>query len=70
MATQNNAFKEVEKLLQNIGEKIEELIAAGKGASADAQEEIQKRVEELKKKREELENDFYQKKSKGMSLYF
>ncbi len=62
MATKNKAVEEVEKLLQDIGARIEELIVKGKEASGEAKKEIDNKVGELKKKKRNLEKDFLNKK--------
>ncbi len=69
MTTKKGAFEEVESLLQDIGTKIEELIANGAEASGEAKVEIEKKIKELKKKKDSLENDFEKKKKEFEDKY-
>jgi Skp family chaperone for outer membrane proteins len=69
MASKNKAVEEVEKLLRDIGIKIDELIEKGKEASGEAKKEIEKKIEELKLNKEDLERDFQNKKTKFEQLY-
>jgi len=62
MATKSS-FEEVEKLLQEIGAKIEELIAKAAEASGDAKIEIEKKIKELRNKRDVMEKEFYKRKA-------
>lgn len=62
MDRKNKAVEEVEKLLQDIGAKIDELIEKGKEVSGEAKRDIDQHIAELKGKRENLERDFYSKK--------
>lgn len=50
--------KTVEDLFRDLGRKIDQLIERGKQSSEDAREELEKRVDEMRKNREKLENDF------------
>jgi|SRR5690606_5980041 len=69
MASKNKAVEEVEKLLHDIGIKIDELIEKGKEASGEAKKEIEKRIEEMKLKKEDLEKDFQKKKTEFEQMY-
>ncbi|AGA78054.1 hypothetical protein [Echinicola vietnamensis] len=62
MGTNNTSFDEVEKLLQEIGHKIEELIAKGAEMSGEAKVEVEKKVETLKKDKFSIEKEFYKRK--------
>ena len=62
MALKNKAVEEVEKLLQDIGNKIDDLIEKGKEASGEASKEIDKKIDELKIKKDNLERDFQNKR--------
>jgi|GEM_PF-1714000 len=64
MATKNKTVEEVEKLLKDIGYKIDELIEKGKKVSGEAGDEIDKKIEELKAKKWDLETDFEDMKRK------
>lgn len=50
--------KSVEELFRDLGRKIDELIEKGKQSSEGVREDLDKRVEEIKKNKEKLENDF------------
>ncbi len=69
MATKNTSFEEVEKLLQEIGHKIEELITKGAEMSGDAKVEVEKKVEELKKDRSSIEKEFQKRKKEFEEKY-
>ncbi|WP_200975780.1 hypothetical protein [Echinicola sp. 20G] len=58
MTTKKSSFEEVENLLQEIGHKIEELIAKGAEAGGEAKVEVEKKVKELRKDKESLEKEF------------
>lgn len=58
MANKNKTIEEVEKLLKDIGEKIDDLIEKGKKVSGEAGDEIDKKIDELKNKKWDLERDF------------
>lgn len=62
MDRKSKAVEEVEKLLQDIGAKIDELIEKGKEVSGEAKREIDQRIADLKDKKENLERDFYTRK--------
>ena len=64
MATRNKTIEEVEKLLKDIGEKIDELIEKGKKVSGEAGDEIDKKIEELRSKKWDLEQDIEEMKRK------
>ena len=61
MATKNS-FEEVEKLLQEVGAKIEELIAKAAEASGDAKIEIEKKIKDLKNNKDAMEREFHKRK--------
>jgi F0F1-type ATP synthase membrane subunit b/b' len=64
MATGKKTIEEVERLLKDIGEKIDELIEKGKKMSGEAGDEIDKKIDELKGKKWDLEQDFEEMKRK------
>jgi len=68
MATKNS-FEEVEKLLQEVGAKIEELIAKAAEASGDARVEIEKKIKELKINKEAMEREFHKRKASFEKSY-
>ena len=68
MATKNS-FEEVEKLLQEIGGKIEELIAKAAEASGDAKIEIEKKIKELRIKKEAMEKEFHKRRASFEKSY-
>lgn len=63
MTKSKNSFEEVEKLLQEIGTKIEELIAKAAEASGEAKIEIEKKIKELRKNKDAMEKEFYKRKA-------
>ncbi len=48
---------QLESVLADIGRKIDQLIAETKGATADVRGDIEKKAEELRKKRDKLEEE-------------
>lgn len=73
MEDQRSGISDIEKTLQEVGKKIEELIAKGTEAGGEVKEEIEKKIselrenkttleEELKKGKEMLEREFKEKK--------
>jgi len=53
-----NKDKTVEDLFRDLGRKIDHLIEKGKQSSEGARFDLDKRVEEIRKNKEKLENDF------------
>lgn len=64
MTKKNKTIEEVEKLLKDIGEKIDVLIEKGKKASGEAGDEIDQKIEELKRNKWNLENEIEELKRK------
>ncbi len=48
----------VEEILKEVGKKIDTLVEDMKGATDDVKEEVEKKIAELKVKKEKLEEDF------------
>jgi len=48
----------VEDLFRDLGKKIDQLIERGKMSSEDVREDLDKRMEEIRKNKEKLEEDF------------
>jgi Sec-independent protein translocase protein TatA len=48
----------VEEILKELGKKIDHLISETKDASSDVRDEVEKKIEELKVKKDKLEEDF------------
>lgn len=48
----------VEDLLQELGKKIDQLIVDGKKVKDDLRDEVEEKIQELKKKKETLEEEF------------
>ncbi|GGZ29528.1 hypothetical protein GCM10007049_23450 [Echinicola pacifica] len=69
MATNNKSFDEVEKLLQEIGNKIEELITKGAEMTGDAKVEVEKKIDELKGEKDGLEGEFKRRKREFEEKY-
>ena len=63
MAKKSSGFDEIEKMLQEIGSKIETLIEKGSQATGEASEEIEKKIQELRKNKDKLEKELRNKKS-------
>jgi len=64
MANKNRPLEEVEKLLKDIGEKIDELIEKGKKVSGEAGDEIDKKINDLKNNQWDLERDLQEMKAR------
>ncbi|NVK49230.1 MAG: hypothetical protein HWE09_05650 [Cyclobacteriaceae bacterium] len=64
MEKEKKGIQEIEKTLQEIGHKIEELIQKGADASADVREEIDKKIAALKENKTTLEEEL--RKGKAM----
>ncbi|WP_035074185.1 hypothetical protein [Anditalea andensis] len=64
-----NSFEEVEKLLQEVGAKIEELIAKAAEATGEAQIEIEKKIKDLNLNKESLEKEFQKRKQSFEKSY-
>ncbi|MDN3669599.1 hypothetical protein QWY93_09685 [Echinicola jeungdonensis] len=58
MANKKGSFDEVEKLLQEIGGKIEELIAKGAELGGEAKGEVERKIEELRQNKESIHQEF------------
>jgi hypothetical protein len=64
MEDQKSKIKEIEKVLKEIGNKIEELVKKGAEAGVDAVGEIDKKIQELRANKTTLEEEF--KKGKAL----
>lgn len=64
MKDQKSTVKDIENVLQEIGVKIEELIAKGAEAGSSAKDEIEKKITELKENKTTLEEEL--KKGKDL----
>lgn len=62
MERKSSGFDEIEKMLQEVGSKIEILIEKGTKATGEASEEIEKKIQELRLKKEKLEKELKEKK--------
>lgn len=69
MEKKNSGFDEIEKMLQEIGSKIEVLIEKGTKATGEASEEIEKKIKELHKSKEKLEKELHEKKARFEEKY-
>jgi len=63
MEKKRSGFDEIEKMLQEIGGKIDLLIEKGTRATGEVSEEIEKKIAELHSKKEKLEKELHEKKS-------
>lgn len=61
----NDTKGQVENILAELGKKIDLLIVETKHASADVREDVEKKIKELKKKKQKIEEDFETYKSKN-----
>lgn len=59
----NKSFDEVEKLLQEVGAKIEELIAKAAEATGDVKIDIENKIRDLKSKKDLTEKEYHKKRS-------
>lgn len=57
MEKQKSGIQDIEKTLQEVGKKIEELIAKGAEAGSDVKEEIEKKIADLKENKTSLEDE-------------
>jgi len=64
MEEQKSTVKEIEKVLKEIGNKIEELVKKGADAGMDVREEVENKIQELKENKTTLEEEL----KKGRSL--
>ncbi|SHN24490.1 hypothetical protein SAMN04488057_11371 [Cyclobacterium lianum] len=69
MEKKKSGFEEIEKMLQEIGNKIEVLIEKGTKATGEASDEIEKKIKELHKNKEKLEKELKEKKAKFEEQY-
>jgi low affinity Fe/Cu permease len=58
MEEQNSKIKEIDKVLKEIGNKIEELVKKGAEAGVDVVGEIEKKTQELRANKTTLEEEF------------
>lgn len=58
MAEKKSTTQDIEKVLKEIGDKIEELVKKGAEAGTDAKEEIDKKIKDLKENKTSLEAEF------------
>lgn len=63
MTKKANAFDDIETILQDIGSKIEVLIKKGAEASVELRDDIEEKIQQLKREKDSLEKDFEEKKS-------
>jgi DNA repair exonuclease SbcCD ATPase subunit len=69
MEKKNTGFDDIEKMLQEVGSKIETLIEKGTKVTGEASEEIEKKIKDLHKNKEKLEKEFQEKKAKFEEKY-
>ena len=60
----NEKSNKIEDLLRELGKKIDILIAEGKEAKDEVRDDIEKKIAELRKKKEQLEEDIRNYKQK------
>lgn len=56
---------QVENILAELGKKIDHLIVETKGAGKDVKKDLDIKIEDLKKKKEKIEEDFHAYKDKN-----
>jgi phage host-nuclease inhibitor protein Gam len=69
MDKKSTGFEEIEKMLQEVGSKIEVLIEKGTKATGEASEEVEKKIKDLRRNKEKLEKEFKEKKAKFEEKY-
>ena len=63
MTKKADAFDDIERILQDIGSKIEILIEKGAEASVGLRSDIEEKIQKLRSDKEKLEKEFEEKKS-------
>jgi ElaB/YqjD/DUF883 family membrane-anchored ribosome-binding protein len=58
MEEKKSTTQDIEKVLNEIGDKIEELVKKGAEAGSDAKDEIEKKINDLKENKTTLEAEF------------
>ncbi|PZX59717.1 hypothetical protein LV84_00926 [Algoriphagus ratkowskyi] len=58
MTEKKSTTQDIEKVLKEIGDKIEELVKKGADAGMDAKDEIEKKIKDLKDNKTTLEAEF------------
>lgn len=58
MQEKKSTAQDLEKVLKEIGDKIEELVKKGAEAGSDAKVEIEKKIQDLKENKTSLEAEF------------
>ena len=58
MEEKKSHTQDIEKVLKEIGDKIEELVQKGADAGLDAKEDIERKIQELKDNKTTLEAEF------------
>lgn len=58
MEEKKSTTQDIEKVLKEIGDKIEELVKKGADAGSDAKDEIEKKIKDLKENKTTLEAEF------------
>ncbi len=61
----NDTKGQVEGILAELGKKIDHLIVEAKGASKEVRDDVEDKIQELKKKKEKIEDDFFEYKEKN-----
>ena len=56
---------QVENILSELGKKIDHLIVEARDAKDEVREDVEKKIKELKTRKEKLENDFNEYKDKS-----
>ena len=56
---------QVEKILKELGKKIDELIVEAKGAKDDIRDEVEEKIKDLKKKKGKLDEEYQSFKEKN-----
>lgn len=61
----NDTKGQVENILSELGKKIDQLLEETKGASVEVRADVEKKIKDLKKKKEKIEEDFSSYKDKN-----
>ncbi|MGL1887994.1 MAG: hypothetical protein OCD76_15880 [Reichenbachiella sp.] len=60
---------QVEKILKELGQKIDHLIVEAKGAKDEIRDDLEEKIQDLKGKRSDLEDEYNDFKSKNESRW-
>lgn len=67
---ENDTKGQVESILAELGKKIDVLILEAKHASVEVRDDVERKIQELKKNKEKIERDFYEYKDKHEGKWY